>query len=1114
MSPKRPKILRARRGIDWSPLKETVSLLGGKETFPQFFTFFGLPETPYKEWIDFGPDDKEKFGLQENSVEGSYIYRHQRTGFRVICLLFPEIKRNSVFGALKKVYRKGELVDTLFALSKADFSEVWLALPIPQDKRMEVRALPLDINNPKISILETLDETQRSLKKLFEHNKEFSSFEILKILWDRFNRAPVTERFYQDLVVQSKEIEGATKTKIELERDRRRFSLLLLTRIMFTYFLQKKRWIEGKEEILSEFLQKSGDEKEVTFYEKYLKTLFFQVLNERHERRTGLAKEFKFTPYLNGGLFNETDLDLRYRDVTIPNQIFSSLFEKLLDKYRFIVTEETPEFTTVSVDPEILGGVFEEIIQGKERKEEGAYYTPKEVVLFMTRNALFFWLRKKVKVDEDRLLRLIFDDDNEGLTKDDKEGIFSFIKEVKVIDPAVGSGAFLQGMLLELERLRKRLGENKNDLERRKEIIRDNLHGVDIDDIATWLCELRLWLNLVETMDGDIKDILPLPNLDHKVKKGDSLLQEVMDLRGYLPPRELVSELETLEATYLEGGEEARKIVEEIKRVREELINWYIQNYGFKKLGEKAGFHWEIDFPGIFTQGGFDIAIMNPPYVRQEDIGKHEFFDPDYKSGLLKNYKTPGRSDLYVYFYHRLKDLLKEDSVAVMVSSNSWLDVHYGKNLQKFLLQDFHFPIGYESETERWFGAAVNTNIFVLQKGTAKDTTNFVSFRGSLRDYIITGEKRLSEIVKGILTGEGESIGPGFLYQEQDFRSYRVERDTLLKEPKWGKFLRAPKVFWKILDRGKDKLVPLKELAEVRFGIKTGANEFFYVKNITEDIEEKVLLEEFGYVKDGLKREGLRVIESGEGSRHLVEEEYLKPVIKSPREIEGIIVDPQKLKYKVLMVHESKRALSGKKVHEYIEWGERQGYHKRPTCKSRKRWWDLREYVSNIIWQVNVRDRFIVAKRKQDEYIDKMFYLIRPYEHQDETCLLMYLNSTISRLILETTSLSMTGQSTLAVFTVEDLEDTVALDIRGMSEILTTRMNSILSKLARRSILSVFAEISQADRRQLDSIILEALGFTESEERERILDELYEAVTTIVRHRIQKAKSVIGEERE
>jgi len=402
MSPKRPTIMRARKGVDWFPLKKTVSLLGNKESFPQFFPSFGLPTTPYSEWIEFREEDREKFGLEEDTIQGAYIYRYPETDFRVICFLFPEIKRAKAFRTLKKVYKRGELAGTLFALSREDFSEVWLAIPIPQDKRLEVRALPIDVSNPKVSILETLYETQESLRKLFDHNKESSSFEILKILWDKFNRAPVTVRFYKDLVDQSKEIEKETKKQIESDRDRKRFSLLLLTRIMFVYFLQKKKWIEGKEEILNELLQKSGTERETAFYEKYLKTLFFQVLNEKIEKRSGLAQEFRNTPYLNGGLFSQNELELKYPDISLQNQIFSSLFEKLLDKYRFIVTEETPEFTTVSVDPEILGGVFEEIIQGKERKEEGAYYTPKEVVLFMTRNALFFWLRRKAKVEEEK----------------------------------------------------------------------------------------------------------------------------------------------------------------------------------------------------------------------------------------------------------------------------------------------------------------------------------------------------------------------------------------------------------------------------------------------------------------------------------------------------------------------------------------------------------------------------------------------------------------------------------------------------------------------------------------------------------------------------------------
>ena len=138
---------------------------------------------------------------------------------------------------------------------------------------------------------------------------------------------------------------------------------------------------------------------------------------------------------------------------------------------------------------------------------------------------------------------------------------------------------------------------------------------------------------------------------------------------------------------------------------------------------------------------------------------------------------------------------------------------------------------------------------------------------------------------------------------------------------KWGgKYLRAPDIYWTILEKGQDKLVRLGDVAEMRFGIKTGANDFFYLND--EQIQE-----------------------------WRIESEFLKPVIKSPRECKSIRVDPRQLQFELFMCHADKAALEGTSALKYIEWGEKQGFHQRPSCKGRARWWDLGQWgYPDMLW--------------------------------------------------------------------------------------------------------------------------------------------------------------------
>jgi hypothetical protein len=338
---------------------------------------------------------------------------------------------------------------------------------------------------------------------------------------------------------------------------------------------------------------------------------------------------------------------------------------------------------------------------------------------------------------------------------------------------------------------------------------------------------------------------------------------------------------------------------------------------------------------------GFDVVIGNPPYVRQEHIEDKEkiiesiskcFIDQSGKS-LIKINK---RSDLYVYFYYKGLDLLKVNGILCYVSSNSWLDVGYGRELQEFLLRYMHVLMVVDNLIERSFDADINTVIVFIRRPkfvSWDDITKFITFKmpfgeANRPDILIkihqTQEKIITEEFRVIPKTRKELWIEGIETEDDEIKEKYLWKYKYAGNKWGGKYLRAPEIFYKILEKGKGKLVRLGDIAEVKRGFTTGANEFFYLEPIGKPAPKGLL-----HVKNSAGWEGY------------IEEEFLKPVIKSPKELKTIIVKEEDLKYRVFMCHKSKNELKGTYALEYIEWGEKQGYHKRPTCASRQRWLSL-----------------------------------------------------------------------------------------------------------------------------------------------------------------------------
>ncbi len=519
----------------------------------------------------------------------------------------------------------------------------------------------------------------------------------------------------------------------------------------------------------------------------------------------------------------------------------------------------------------------------------------------------------------------------------------------------------------------------------------------------------------------------------------------------------------------------------------------------------------------------FDAVVGNPPYTRQEEISEISPEDAEYKRELIgkalldikgkKIAEIGKRAGIHAYFFVHGTKFLKNSGFFGFIVSNSWLDVDYGKGLQEFFLKNYKITAIIESKVERWFEEAdINTCILVLQKCENKkerdeNLVRFVYLRKPLRNFIPPAQdiwEKQVERLNAIDKLKKTILVHSDFYENEELRIYPKSQKELWNEgfdleeqkyvgAKWGKYLRAPEIFFKILERGKDRLVPLKEVAEVRFGIKTGANEFFYLTE--EEIKRRGIEKEFWMHQD---EEGNWV------------PNYL---IKSPRECKSIVVKPKDLKYRVLMIHKDKQDLEGTNVLKCIKEGERKGFNKRPTCAGRgERWYDLGSWEKpDLIWSDAYNDRYGTYD-SQRTWADKRFFYIYFQERAQYVLFHAYLNSSIIPLIIEIDGITSLGEG--AIYT--NVYQLKRLGIPSSTRKKTKELASVLDRLKGRRIFSIFDELGASsheevsldkvkpDRRELDKIIMgEILGLTEEEQLE-----VYRGVVDLVKSRIEKAKSV------
>lgn len=509
----------------------------------------------------------------------------------------------------------------------------------------------------------------------------------------------------------------------------------------------------------------------------------------------------------------------------------------------------------------------------------------------------------------------------------------------------------------------------------------------------------------------------------------------------------------------------------------------------------------------------FDVIVGNPPYTRQEEIPKigvdkeklieNALLDPKHK----KIADISKRAGIHAYFFVHGTKFLSDGGHFGFIVSNSWLDVEYGKGLQEFFLNNYKIIAIIESKVERWFeDADINTCIVILQKCKSKNERDenlvrFVYLNKSLRHFIPPAQdmwQKKKERVDKIDDLKQTILAHNDFYENDELRIYPKTQKELWDEgfdtkeqkfvgAKWGKYLRAPEIFFRILERGKEKLVPLREAAKVRRGFTTGANEFFY---LTDD----------------------------EIARNGIEKKYIRSIIFSLKEIKGYKLDRNVLFNEVIICHNTKKELKGTNLLKYIERGERQGYNKRPTCKSREPapWYSLGKgwQYAPLIFPAKVGERMPVFLN-DNVFEDKKLYGITPKNSEETLILAALLNSTLSRFFIEFTCRQMTGAQAIADIDVIVVESLPVFDISIISENTKGKLINKFNNLIKTNAVSIFKEIAPSpeqvllnkikpELRELDEIIMgDILGLTDEEQLE-----VYRAVIDLVRSRLDQAKSI------
>jgi hypothetical protein len=723
--------------------------------------------------------------LGEAEELGLYVYevRHEseydpkvslsREAFKI---MEGNSKRSLVFFVSEKTKN--------FRLSLIHFSTKWT----------EGEKVETEFSDPRrFSFYLGPDSKTHTPKKLLENRGRISDFDELK---ERFSIDPVNKEFYEEIADHFYQLTGLTvetssgkreeyEKQLELpsisdedDKTHKEFAIRLIGRIIFVWFLKHKKTKEDKVLLPGSLVSSESVDENENYYHEILEPLFFEVLNTPIKDREDeyIFDNHENIPFLNGGLFEPHSDDYYSREgkhintLNIPDEWFKSFFE-ILERYNFTIDESTSVDVEISVDPEMLGRIFENLLaeinpetQETARKETGSYYTPRTIVEYMVDESIKNYLKEKSGIENEKQLESLLSysesKDELELSLQEESKIIDALDEMKIIDPACGSGAFPMGILqktllilqkvdpeskkwlekkldkvedpIAREEMKERL-ENENwDYIHKLGIIQNSIYGVDIQPIAVEISKLRFFLSLVvdEKIDEEKENrgVKPLPNLEFKFVAANSLIslekEEDENERGLFESEleNKINDLSNLRGKYLQSyGEEKERIREDFKTTQNKLAE-KVKEFG---LYDTKGFKlssWDpfsneasdwFDPEWMFGVECFDIVIGNPPYGG--DISKDE------RKKFSDIYKTPSfKQDTYAIFTEMGAKILESNGILTYITPYTWLTIDQHEKLREFLL-NFNLLFILNIPHKVFESSDLDTVVFSLRKNKIKN---------------------------------------------------------------------------------------------------------------------------------------------------------------------------------------------------------------------------------------------------------------------------------------------------------------------------------------------------------------------------------------------------------
>lgn len=785
--------------------------------------------------------------------------------------------------------------------------------------------------------------------------------------------------------------------------------------------------------------------------------------------------------------------------------------------YPFSISERSPRDHSAVIDLSLLASVCERLTKaGSGSEKGGVVYTPCAEIDLMCRLAIAEALTNTLgAVHREMVHCLIFA--YEHLEKKEIDITFAEmglwnplmqkLMSLTICDPSCGGASFLAAMLSLMNDLCMRgcrqLGEIYDPLAARRHFIGHSLYGVDINIWACRFATMRLWLSLFaqECCRNDALSLTGRKRVFHfncHIRCFDSLA---------------------------------------LPCLRERNMH---EKPGEGRPCSPGGASWNAHFPEIFAgeTPGFDIVIGNPPYVRQEMLvslpgaafqkedykqqaARHiyhrfpDFFGEGGDSGeevqghgelqaqaerqthgkarkqRIRNRSIDRRSDLYIYFFFLGFAILKEGGTISFLSSRAWLEVSYGRILREFLFRETILRMIIENEMHRSFPSAfVNTAIVVASISQEIDPgqkSRFILLKIPFEDAASSSlfkntavEKEKTDRYEILSVRQSELFHTATCISEQsrqsiDFHFIQSEAGTAgdglpciqKKEDRYqnGFMPRVPEIYRILVEKGRDILIPLGAIASLKRGITTGANEFFYL--------DRSALQKWG-----------------------VEEEYLKPLIKSPRECRRMLVYPEKHHQRVFICQRNREELKGTNALEYILHGEERLIHRRPSLRGKNRWWELKNIEeATHLWQKSVDRRHLQCQLVSSAIIDQRLYQL--YYKAAPYALTAVMNSAVTILFREVAGRVSLGEGALdsAVYEAMSLPvvDPLRLDEKNSE--------TLIKDLSSRDIGTVDEEFRAEDRTGLDEPVFDLLSLTAGER-----ESVYEAVLSLVKNRIARAR--------